>query len=89
MPMFDDDTRKMATVILSKRKPNGVDRDMTPMVPEQSKNEDGTIDGRHLAAQDMIAAIHSKSAQQLSEAVENWMSIHNSKSDNEGAGQPD
>lgn len=83
--MWDDDNKKTALTILSKRKPDGERVSAAPMRAEVVKDEDGIPDGRHLAAQDMMAAFHEKSPQKLSEAMANWMDIHNSKSKDESS----
>lgn len=83
--MFDDDNKKIATAILSKRKPDGDRISQSPMKSEVIKDEDGVPDGRHLAAQDMIAAFHEKSAERLNQALQSWSAIHNSKSEDESA----
>ena len=79
--MFDDDNKRIATAILSKRKPSGERISMAPMKTEVVKTEDGEPDGRHLAAQDMMSAIHEKSPQKFSEALKNFIAIHHSMSD--------
>lgn len=85
--MADQDMKDVAAGILSKRKVGGADSSYRPDVPAQPKDEDEMIDGRHLAAQNMLSAIESKSARQMSEAMSDWMSIHNSKTDDESAEQ--
>lgn len=76
---FGDDHKKIATVMAGRRNSSG-DRIASPteMKPEITKTEDGEIDGRHSAAQDMIAAFHEKSPERLSQAMKNFMDIHNS-----------
>lgn len=75
--MFFDDRKKAVTSILSKRGHKGdVTMHPTPMKPELHLNEGGQLDGKHLAAQDIIAAHHSKSAQSLMEALGNFINLH-------------
>ena len=76
--MFFDDPKKMITTIMSKRGPKGGEHTMepTPMKAEVMKDEEGEMDGKHLAAQDIIAAHHSKSPSQLKEAMENFIDLH-------------
>lgn len=80
--MFLDDHKKIATIMVSKRNHKG-EQTMSPtaMKPEVSKTEDGEVDERHVAAQDLLAAFHEKSAQRLSEAMSNFIDIHHSKLD--------
>ena len=85
--MWDDDNKKIATAILSKRKPNGDRISAAPMKSEVMKTEDGEMDGRHLAAQDMIAAFHEKSPMKLHEAMQSYLTLHNSMP--EESGEPD
>lgn len=74
---FDDDQKKAITTIMARRKPDG-SRTAAPMKAEIVKDEAGEPDGRHEAAQDMMAAMHEKSPQKYSEALSNWMDIHQS-----------
>lgn len=53
--------------------------DQVPMASEVTKTEDGEIDGRHIAAQDMLGAMHEKSPQKLMEALANFIDIHHAK----------
>lgn len=79
---FGDDKNKITTVILSKRgKDGGRVAGPAPMKPEISKEEDGSMDGRHPAAEDIIAAFHEKSPQKMMEAMSNFIDIHNSRSE--------
>lgn len=77
--MFMDDHRKIATIMVSKRNKQG-EQTMapTPMKAESVKSEEGEVDPKHIAAQDVMAAFHSKSAQKLSEAMSNFLEIHHS-----------
>jgi hypothetical protein len=75
--MFFDDHAKSINTIMSKRHPKGmVEMDQTPMKPEIVKTQDGEMDGKHLAAQDILAAHHSKSASKMREAMENFIDLH-------------
>ena len=79
---FGDDHKKIATIMVGKRNSKG-DRTAEPtaMKPEITKTEDGQMDGRHAAAQDMMAAMHEKSPEKFSQALKNYMDIHNSTED--------
>lgn len=75
--MFFDDRKKVATTIVRKRHSNGdVTAGPTPMKPEIFKSEGGEIDGKHAAAQDVLAAHHSASAGNLMEALGNFIDLH-------------
>lgn len=78
--MFMDDPKKAAMTILAKRKASG-ERTMapTPMKTEVVKDEDGEVDGRHVAAQDILSAHGEGSAQKLSEALGHFLDMHQSK----------
>lgn len=78
--MFFDDPKKNAMTIIARRKKNGERiSGPAPMKQEIVKTEDGEIDGRHVAAQDMLAAQHEGSAQKFAEALGNFMDMHASK----------
>ena len=71
------DHKKAVTTIMAKR--NGMGEPTmspTPMKPEVVKNEDGTMDGRHAAAQDMMGAMHEKSPERLMQAMANFIDLH-------------
>jgi hypothetical protein len=82
--MFFDDEKKAVTTIMSRRSPKG-ERTMepTPMKNEEVKTEDGTIDPKHMAAQEIIAAHHSQSPEKLKEALGNFMDLHMSEAHEE------
>jgi hypothetical protein len=77
--MYFDDHKHTATIIAGKRNFKG-DRTMdpSPMAADVMKSEDGNIDGRHIAAQEILAAVHHKSPIKLVEALSNFMQIHHS-----------
>jgi hypothetical protein len=62
--------------IMSKRTPKGDKVSEAPMKTEEVRTEDGQTDGRHVAAQDILAAIHGKSAEQLMHALANFHDLH-------------
>ena len=76
--MFFDEKKAMTT-IMGRRKANG-ERTMapTPMKMERVMNEGGEVDGKHIAAQEMMAAMKEGSPQKYSEALCNFMDIHKS-----------
>lgn len=62
--------------IMAKRNPGDGSVTAAPMKTELTKNEDGSLDGRHAAAQDAIAAFNEKSPQKLMEALANFHDLH-------------
>lgn len=55
-----------------------------PMKPEIVKKEDGSLDGRHSAAEDMMLAIKEGSAHKLMQAMANFYDLHESMEDESG-----
>lgn len=79
--MFFDDHKKAITTMMGKRNSKGErTMDPTPMVPQISKDEDGTPDGLHMAAEDILGAHRANDAGRLKEAMQNFMDLHVSKS---------
>lgn len=66
----------MATIMSGRKSASGEDLGSAPMKPEIVKLEDGSMDGRHAASQDMMAAIHEKSPEKLMRAMANFYDIH-------------
>lgn len=66
--------------MMAKRGPKGGEMlsGPAPMKSEVMKDEEGMPDGRHAAAQDMIAAFHEKSPEKLVQAMANFHDIHSS-----------
>ncbi len=83
--MFFDDHKKAITTMMSKRGAKGGEKLMenVPMKNEVVMDEGGEVDGRHVAAQDMIGAFHEKSPQKLMDALMSFMDIHNNHKDAE------
>ncbi len=74
------DKKKTMESIMGRKNIDGSEASApAPMKPEISKNEDGEIDGRHVAAQDMISAFHEKSPERLKEAMANFIDIHQAR----------
>lgn len=75
--MFFDDHKRAITTILGKRNSKG-ERTMNPteVKPESHVSEEGEVDGRHAAAQDILGAHHSKSPEQLMNALANFIDLH-------------
>lgn len=77
--MFFDDHKKAITTMMAKRNAKGEKiSGPVPMKAEVVKKEDGEVDGRHVASQDMMAAFHEKSPERLMHALSNFVDIHNS-----------
>jgi hypothetical protein len=73
------DKKKALMTIMSKRNDGSGETTSAPMQSEVVKSEDGEIDGRHAAAQDIMAAIHEKSPAKLMEAMANFYDLHMSR----------
>jgi hypothetical protein len=67
--------KKAITTIMARRHPDG-EVTAAPMKPEMVKGEDGEVDGRHVAAQDIMAAFHEKSPEKLMHALANFHDLH-------------
>lgn len=72
------DKKRALSSILSGRKDEDGERlfEPTEMKNEVVKDEDGEIDGRHVAAQDMLSAFHEKSPEKLMHAMGNFIDMH-------------
>lgn len=55
----------------------------TPMVSTEVKDEDGEVDGRHAAAQDVIAAMNEAHPAKLMGALSNFIDLHNAMASTE------
>lgn len=73
--MLHDDKKALMT-IMRKRSESGGKAMAAPMKTEEVKSEDGEPDGRHAAAQDMMAAMHEKSPEKLMAAMMNFHDLH-------------
>lgn len=82
MMMFD--RKKALTTLLQKRKAGGGDMTVgpTPVMEENVRTEDGEPDMHHMAAQDVMDAFHSKSADRLKSSMANFIDLHMSAKDN-------
>lgn len=66
--------------IMKHRSAKGMDiSGPAPMKVESVKSEDGEPDGRHVAAQDIMAAFHEKSAAKLMESLASFIDLHGMK----------
>lgn len=81
--MYFDDAKKTATVIAGKRDAKGERTQApTPMKLEHVADENGMVDGKHVAAQEIMGAMHEQSPLKLMDALSNFMEIHNNKKEN-------
>ena len=78
MSMAMWDKKKQLTTIMARRRGSdgGAITAETPMKPEAAMSEGGEIDGKHIAAQEMMEAFHAKSAHGLNEAMSNFIDLH-------------
>lgn len=74
--IIPEDKKRIATIMASRKTAQGENLGSAPMKPEIVKMEDGSMDGRHAAAQDMMAALHEKSPERLMRAMANFQDIH-------------
>jgi hypothetical protein len=70
------DHKKNAYTIMAKRHPKDGTQESSPMAPEIAKDEEGQIDERHSAAEDIFMALHEKSPGKLAQALANFYDIH-------------
>jgi len=74
MLLFDH--KKAMATIVSKRNSKDGSMSSAPMKTEIAKDDDGSLDGRHSAAEDILMAIHEKSADKLNQALQNHHDLH-------------
>lgn len=67
------DPHKAVMTIMKKRNSRVASE---PRKGELTKDTDGELDPRHMAAEDVMAAIHSKSVHHLKEALSNFHDMH-------------
>jgi hypothetical protein len=83
--MFFDDAKKIATVMRGKRSAKGErELDPSPMKPEVVKNDDGEVDGRHVAMQDFMSAHSEGSPAKMAMALANFIDMHNAQGSEAG-----
>lgn len=77
--MFFEDHKKAINTLMARRSAKGQRlAGPAPMQPEIVKTEDGQTDGRHVAAQDAMMAMHEKSSQKFMDAMSNFIDLHGS-----------
>lgn len=74
--IMPDDKRKIATIIASRRSAKGEPLGRAEMKVEVVKKENGEIDGRHVAAQDIMMSLAEKSPEKLMNALGNFFDLH-------------
>lgn len=74
--IIPDDKAKIATIIRSKRSAKGEKLGSAPMMAESVKDDKGEVDGRHVAAQDIMMALNEKSPERLMHALANFHDLH-------------
>lgn len=86
--MFYDEDKKIATVVRARRDKSGSRvSDPVKVKPEISKTEDGEPDGKHAAMQDFMSAHQEGSAQKMSDALSNFLDIHQSRDAGDESGE--
>lgn len=87
------DKKRDMTSVMSQRKKGDEDYGPAKMKNESSMEEDGSMDGRHMAAQDILAAHSEGSPEKVKQAMINFIDLHmaarNEEMDEEAAGSPD
>jgi hypothetical protein len=81
--MIHDLKKGIATVMSTRKDPETEELSSAPMKAQVVKDEDGEIDGRHAAAEDILAAIHAKDPMKLVEALGNFHDLHELEKDPE------
>ena len=85
--MMLQDKRKAIDTIMARRMAAGGEATSAPMKMDMIKDEDGMFDGRHAAAQDVIAAMHEKSPMKMVAALANFIDMHKSKMEEANEGE--
>ena len=76
---------------MAKRHPKTGEMSAAPMAPSMVKDEDGKMDPRHAAAEDVISAMKEGHAGKLMEAMANFHDLHmaHKESETETPDQPE
>lgn len=82
------DHKKAIMTMMAKRNPKDGSMSAAPMKPEIIKNEDGSMDGRHAAAEDIIMAMKEGSAEKMKQAMMNFHDLHVAARD-QGTDEPE
>ncbi len=76
--ILPEDKKRISTIMASRRSAKGEPLGRAEMKPEIVKTEDGELDGRHLAAQEIMMALQGKSPESLMKALGNFQELHSS-----------
>ena len=71
MGMLMDPSKAVASIIRKRKGGTSPQEKHLPL-----KNTDGELDPRHMAAEDILSAIHSQSTSHLMEALANFHDLH-------------
>lgn len=71
------DKKKAMQSIMARRHPKDGDTMSAPMASTEVKNEHGDVDPRHVAAQDILMAVHEAHPEKLMSSLKNFIDLHN------------
>lgn len=74
--ILSDDKKTIATIIARRRSSKGETLGEASVKPEVVKHEDGSIDGRHVAAEEAMMALSEKSPEKFMRAMANFHDLH-------------
>ena len=83
--MIIHDKKQALQSIMAKRHPKDSveETSSAPMVPSIVKTEEGEIDPRHTAAQDILMSVHEGHPGKLMESLKNFIELHSGQSQSE------
>ena len=87
--MIMGDHKKAITTMISRRNAMDGVPSLSPMQNEIARDEDGFMDGRHAAAQDMLMAMDERSPEKMMEAMANFHDLHSAMKEQEEPGESD
>ena len=76
--IIPEDKKRITTIMNMRKSAKGENLGASPLKPEIVKTADGEMDGRHLASQEMLHAIHEKSPEKFMNALMNFQDLHQS-----------
>lgn len=85
--MFMFDKKRDMSTVMKMRKKAGADLGPSPMKNEDSKEEDGSMDGRHMAMEDFHMASKEGSASKMKDAMINFLDLHAAAKQTEDEGE--
>lgn len=74
--MMMNPKKALSSILAKRRSEMGKDQGSAMMKNEEVRDTDGELDPRHMAAQDIMMALHEKSPHKLSEAMANFYDLH-------------